>query len=93
MRHDILLDDVLFGEPAWGQVVHFFKHADEFDTEEVSRAIQRWLMTEDDHATLEMYGLYIEDILEGDFPEDLEPVAVDLLEQWNNMVGEKVFTI
>jgi hypothetical protein len=83
------LEGLLYGSPSWTEVVEYFKHGEFYETPFEVRAIQRWLMTDEQSTLLKAANLSLHDILCGDYREEHEEMVMEFFDHWNTVLGHK----
>ena len=88
------LDELLFGNPTWDEVVEFWKNDDFCEERYLVEAIERWLQTEEQRKEIFDHHLSIEKILNGSFPCTKESVDFvnSILTTWNTKLGFRAFS-
>ncbi len=84
------LDELLYGEPRWADVVEFWQYEDFPDEHYLVAAIEKHLQTEDQRKQLFEARLSIGKLLNGRFPGD-STVAAEIFDAWNAKLGYKGF--
>ena len=83
------LDELLYGNPVWNDVVAFFKDGEFHEEHYEVAAIKRHLRTANHKIALDAADLSIEDCLNGRVPGHLELVVQAMFGHWNAKLGFK----
>jgi hypothetical protein len=86
----ICLDDLLFGNPTWEQIVEFFKDGEFCGEEYLILGIKKHLRTEEDRKMLFDLDLEISDCLNGRYAEEEKQVKL-MYKRWNDKLGFQSF--
>jgi hypothetical protein len=86
----ICLDELLTGQPAWTEVVEFWKKGDFCEEHYLIEAIEKHLLTEEQKAKILAANLTIEKMLNGRYSIEEEMVE-SIYQEWNAKLGFRSF--
>lgn len=85
------LDELLYGNPDWEQIVAFFKTGDFHEEQYLVEAIEQHLLTEDQRKLIFDSKLSIEKMLNGRTTSQHSLVTQQVYNEWNTKLGFKYF--
>jgi len=87
----IELEELLYGEPTWEQVVEFWKTGDCCEEHYLVEAIEKHLLTKTQRKQMFDERLSVEKMLNGRYDGKQEPVVFGIYAEWNAKLGFKAF--
>lgn len=87
----IELDELLYGNPTWEQVVDFWKNGEFCEEKYLVEAIKTHLRTKEHRQMMADMDVSIEEMLNGRYGGDLEPKVFQIYDEWNAKLGFKSF--
>ena len=85
------LDTLLNGNPAWDEVVTFWRTEEFHEEGYLVTAIKRYLRTEEQRALLHQEDLSIEGLLNGRYTSQQASLVNKIMSEWNERLGFKAF--
>jgi O-methyltransferase involved in polyketide biosynthesis len=85
------LDELVYGEPDFEDVVAFWKEGEWHGEENEVDAIKRWLRTPEHKRVLDELDLSIYDVLNGHYAQAEEGIIYGILREWNEKLGFRAY--